>query len=243
MPEGPSIVILRELLQPYEKQTVVQAEGNAKIDMHRLNGKKIVAFKSWGKHTLICFDDFFIRIHLLMFGTYRINERKDTTPRLRLMLKKAEINFYTCSVQLWEGSPDDVYDWERDTMSDLWKPLKAEKSLKEMGDTEACDALLDQDVFAGVGNIIKNEVLFRIRVHPESLIGALTPRKKKELVKEARAYCFDFYTWKKEFTLKQHWLAHRKKECPRCKVPLILKVTGKNKRRSFYCEQCQERYT
>ena len=29
-----------------------------------------------------------------------------------------------------------------------------------------CDALLDQTVFAGVGNIIKNEVLFRTGVHP-----------------------------------------------------------------------------
>ncbi|MGJ9419020.1 hypothetical protein ACHAC9_14805 [Massilia sp. CMS3.1] len=26
--------------------------------------------------------------------------------------------------------------------------------------------LLDQDIFSGVGNVIKNEVLFRIRVHP-----------------------------------------------------------------------------
>lgn len=37
----------------------------------------------------------------------------------------------------------------------------------------ACDALLNQDLFAGSGNIIKNEVLFRIGVHPWSTLGAL----------------------------------------------------------------------
>ncbi|MER3465444.1 MAG: endonuclease, partial [Chitinophagaceae bacterium] len=38
------------------------------------------------------------------------------------------------------------------------------------------DALLDQEIFSGVGNIIKNEVLYRIEVHPLSTIGALPLR-------------------------------------------------------------------
>ncbi|HRO68823.1 MAG TPA: hypothetical protein PK951_00545 [Chitinophagaceae bacterium] len=42
-----------------------------------------------------------------------------------------------------------------------------------------CDALLDQEIFSGVGNIIKNEVLYRIRVHPESLIGDIPLKKDK----------------------------------------------------------------
>ena len=51
----------------------------------------------------------------------------------------------------------------------------ADYVLKLQPDTLVCDALLDQDLFAGVGNIIKNEVLFRTRVHPESTIGDLPP--------------------------------------------------------------------
>ena len=42
------------------------------------------------------------------------------------------------------------------------------------------------DVFAGVGNIIKNEVLFRIGVHPLSTPGALPAAKRNALVREAR---------------------------------------------------------
>lgn len=31
--------------------------------------------------------------------------------------------------------------------------------------------LLEKEIFAGVGNIIKNEMLYRARVHPESIVG------------------------------------------------------------------------
>jgi endonuclease-8 len=79
---------------------------------------------------------------------------------------------------------------------------KAEKKLKSHPDMMVCDALMDQDIFSGVGNIIKNEVLFRIGVQPESLLGNLPKKKLNELIAEARNYSFDFLRWKREFTLK-----------------------------------------
>jgi endonuclease-8 len=106
----------------------------------------------------------------------------------------------------------------------------------------ACDALLDQNIFAGCGNIIKNEVLFRIRVHPESRLGKLPTKQLNALIKEARKYSFDFLQWKKQYVLKKHWLAHTKKTCARCKIPLIKKHLGKTNRRSFFCNKCQVIY-
>jgi endonuclease-8 len=105
-----------------------------------------------------------------------------------------------------------------------------------------CDALLDQDVFAGVGNIIKNEVLFRIRVHPLSTLGALPAPKLRALVREARRYSFDFYEWKKQYVLRKHWLAHAKRTCPRCEIPLKKESLGQTQRRTFFCANCQVRY-
>ena len=106
-----------------------------------------------------------------------------------------------------------------------------------------CDALLSQEIFAGVGNIIKNEVLFRIRVHPESLVGALPSRKLGEMIKEARNYSFDFLRWKKAFELRKHWLVHTKKICPRCHIPIIkIQHLGRTKRRAFFCNNCQLLY-
>ncbi|MBO8854998.1 endonuclease, partial [Staphylococcus aureus] len=56
MPEGPSIVILKEEAQEFEGQKVSAAEGNSKVDVTRAEGKKILALKTWGKHFLICFE-------------------------------------------------------------------------------------------------------------------------------------------------------------------------------------------
>ncbi|SEI40322.1 DNA-formamidopyrimidine glycosylase family protein [Frateuria terrea] len=242
MPEGPSIVILREELAPFTGSTIRRAEGNAKIDMQRLAGQRIVAFRSFGKQTLIELPDATIRIHLLMFGSYRIDERKETAPRLSLQLDEGELNFYSCSVRLLEGDLDELYDWRADVMSDAWDPALARKRLRAMPDTLACDALLDQDVFAGVGNIIKNEVLFRIRTHPLSTIGALPARKLRELVEQARQYSFEFLAWKRAFVLRKHWLAHNKSICPRDHVKFHRAYLGRTNRRSFFCELCQRRY-
>jgi endonuclease-8 len=135
-----------------------------------------------------------------------------------------------------------TYDWRTDIMSDLWDEAHVRRQLRAMPGALVCDALLDQTVFTGVGNIIKNEVLFRIRLHPLSVVGALPAAKLRELVAQARQYGFEFLEWKKANVLKQHWLAHTKRICPRCKIPFVLAELGKTKRRSFFCERCQKRY-
>ncbi len=245
MPEGPSLVILREQAAGFAGKTIQRAHGNTKtVDMDSLAGQKIVALRTWGKHFLIQLPTLALRIHMLMFGTYRINERKDSEPRLGLEFDGGEeLNFYTCSVRQLDADLDAVYDWRVDVMSDQWDPKWARAQLRAKPDTLVCDALLDQTVFSGVGNIIKNEVLFRIRVHPSSTVGALPAPKLRELVEQARTYSFEFLEWKKAFVLKAHWLAHTKRICPRCDIPFTKAHLGKTHRRSFFCEHCQKLYT
>jgi endonuclease-8 len=242
--EGPTLIILKEEIKAFKGKKILAVSGNTKIEKERFKNKTVKDFKSWGKHFLICFDTFFVRIHFLIFGSYRVNEQREgRIPRLSLVFKNGELNFYTCSIKIIEGDPDETYDWEVDVMSDKWNAKKALASLKKIKDTMVCDALLDQNIFAGVGNIIKNEVLFRIKIHPESLVGALQPKQLKSLVEEARNYSFEFYKWKKIYQLRKHWLIYKKKKCPRCKIPVITKHTGKGKRYSFYCGNCQEKAT
>ncbi|HWT72177.1 MAG TPA: DNA-formamidopyrimidine glycosylase family protein [Oxalicibacterium sp.] len=242
MPEGPSLVLLKEETAAFAGKTIVRAEGLAKIDMARLSGQRIVALRTWGKHFLIELPELTVRVHLLLFGTYRINTHKDTRPSLGLHFTDGELNFYTSSVRMVEGPLDEQYDWSADVLSGLWNPAAARKKLRARPDMLVCDALLDQTIFSGVGNIIKNEVLFRIRVHPLSTVGALSDRKLRELVEQARAYSFDFLKWKRAFELKKHWLAHTKHTCPRCNIPFSKGLLGKTQRRSFYCERCQKKY-
>jgi len=243
VPEGPSIAILREEAQRFAGKRIVAVAGNTTIAKERLLDERIVAIRSWGKHFLVELKTFSLRIHFLMFGSWRIDERKDgATPRLSLQFRRGELNVYTCSVRFIEEPLDDVYDWSADVLSDAWDAAAARRKLRAMPETLVCDALLDQNIFAGVGNIIKNEVLFRIRLHPLSKVGALPPRKLAQLVDEARRYSFDFLAWKKAFVLRKHWLAHTKRTCPRCAIPLSKAHLGATDRRSFWCARCQRRY-
>jgi endonuclease VIII len=244
MPEGPSLVILREAVQAFENQTIIAVSGNLRtFDPELLLHRKITGFKTWGKHFLICLGELTVRVHFLMFGSYTINERKEgRTPRLQLVFRDGELNFYACAVRLLDDHPNAVYDWSVDVMHPSFDKKKALAQLKKIPETLICDALLDQNIFSGVGNIIKNEVLFRTRIHPASPVGDIPLRKKKELIDEAVNYSFQFLEWKKEFTLRAHWQVHTKKLCPRDRTPIVKEYLGKTKRRTFYCPKCQKRY-
>ena len=242
MPEGPSIILLKESVQAFKGKKLIEISGNTKVDFTSVLTQKITDFKSFGKNFFVCFRNASIKIHFMLFGSYRVNDKKETNPRLSLRFEKGELNFYACSVKLVEGDLDKLYDWTADVMNENWDPAKARKKLKAIPKALVCDALLDQTIFAGVGNIIKNEVLFRIKVHPKTKVGNLTSGKMTELIKEARQYSFDFLKWKRQYVLKKHWLVHTKKICPRDGSRIVKEYLGKTNRRTFYCNSCQKRY-
>lgn len=241
MPEGPSIVILRELVAELnlENQHIIAVSGTTSLDKERMLNQTVKAFKTWGKHFLICFDGFALRIHLMMFGSYRINESKKVEPKIGLKFKNAELNFYTCDLKYIEGNLDDTYDWRVDIMSEQFDAGKTAQQLKDRPKDFLCDVLLDQTLFSGSGNIIKNEALYRVGLQPMTKVGDLTTAKLKLLATAVKNYAQDFLKWKKANVLKRHWEVYGQKECP--KGHIITKANlGKNKRVSFYCKKCQD---
>jgi endonuclease VIII len=242
MPEGPSLIIAKEEMTSFIDKKIIAVSGNTKTDKERILNKKLLDIKTWGKHLLFCFNGFTIRIHFLMFGKYLVNAKREGDARLSMQFKNGEINLYTCSVKFIEEPLDEIYDWAADVLSDAWDPKAAKKKLKAIPNTIVADALLDQAIFAGVGNIIKNEVLYRIKVHPKSKVGDLPTKQLNDLIKEARNYSFDFLKWKKEYTLRKHWLAHTKKTCSRDGDKIVKEYLGKTQRRTFFCNTCQVLY-
>ncbi|RYY14506.1 MAG: endonuclease, partial [Chitinophagaceae bacterium] len=132
MPEGPSLYILKDEISGFEGKKIIEAHGNAKIDMTRISGKKLVEIRTWGKQLFLVLPKVTIRIHLLMFGKYSVNEqvRPDKSLRLALTFSKGTIYFYTCSVRLLEPGWEDEYDWNADVLSEDWNPRGARKKLK-----------------------------------------------------------------------------------------------------------------
>ena len=241
MPEGPSILILKDKLLPFKGKKVIEANGYAKgFDADILIGKTLKDIKTWGKHTLLCFPKFTVRVHMMLFGSYRINEHTNKNASLHLGFKDGEINFYITSIKLIEQPLDEVYDWSADIMSKAWDNDKTLAKLKAKPKMMICDALLDQKIFSGSGNIIKNEALFRASLHPQSIIGEIPDKKLLELIKETIDFSFEFLKWRKVGQLTKHLEAYEKDTCPRNHIPFQKKDTGKTKRHSYFCEKCQE---
>jgi endonuclease VIII len=246
--EGPSLVIAKEEFSPFLRGKLKDVEGNAKFGLEKLEGAKFVAVESWGKHFLLSFETgrgkkkeiLHLRIHFLMFGSYRIdNPRENRFPRMAYSIGKTRFYFYSCGIRPIDQEVLDAYDWSIDLMSRKWNHKQAVQSVKAKSETMICDVLMDQNIFAGLGNIIKNEVLYRLLLHPELKVKDLTPKQLDKLVSEAHNYSHQFYEWKKINQLKRHWLIFRKKDCPFKHGKLVKEPTGKLQRFSHYCPVCQ----
>ena len=239
MPEGPSLVILKEKISSLKGKKIIAASGYAKIDYSELENKKITDIRTWGKHLFICLKDINIEIHLRLFGSYLLNERRlKINSKLRLEFAREELNFYVADVKL--VSDLSVFDWQADAMSEEWNIANATKKLKKFPEVKICDALMDQKIFAGVGNIIKNELLWRGKLHPENLIQDIPAPKLTALLKDAAVFSFEFLKYKKEGTLLKHCHAYQKKICSRCKSEIVKEDMGKGKRGTYYCPKCQQ---
>lgn len=247
--EGPSLYLAAAQLKPFRKKVVIAVSGNSKIEKERMDGKEAIDIFAWGKHLVIQFDSFALRTHFLLYGTFEAevdgtwvtgDYRRAREPRLTLAFANGVINMYNCSVKLVEDAhAKRAYDFTIDIMSPKWDGEKALRALKEESGEEIADVLLDQERFAGVGNIIKNEVLSITRVNPEARVGTLSPKKRREIVEAARAYSAQFLKWRRKFELRTHLLVHRKSACPHCGTKLLRRKTGKRERWSYWCSICQ----
>jgi len=241
--EGPSLVILKEEVSTFKGKKILKAGGYGEIDHSRLVNHVVKDFKTWGKHFLVCFNKYTLRIHFGLFGSYAINEkRKGRNPSLSLQFNNGSLFCYIAHTKFIEEKLEDIYDWSLDMLSPKWNPAKVKSLLKKMpGDQQIGDVLLNPDIFSGVGNIIRNEVLYRCRVHPESLLEAIPAKKVTEIIQQTHIYSLDFLKWKKQDELKKRWEVYGKRTCPKGHT-VTKQYTGKTKRRSFICETCVKEY-
>lgn len=249
--EGPSLFLAAEQLRPFVNKTILEVAGNTKIGKERLLNQEIIEIFSWGKHLVFQFDQFALRTHFLLYGSFEADfagkkvtgdyPTKNRAPRLQLTFDNGQIIFYSCSLKYLETTDaHEIYDPSIDIMSAHWDSRKALKQIKEQPNSELGDLLLDQTVFAGVGNIIKNEVLYLIGKAPTQLLSELSLAEKKELIATTQQFSHQFYEWRKRFELRKHYQIYRKSLCPKCQGKVVCKKTGKRMRISYFCPNCQK---
>jgi endonuclease-8 len=244
--EGPSLVILREELQPFLGQKVLKVSGNTTLPKELLKGRKLEKIDTWAKVLFMTFTKprskpIITKTHFLMFGSYRINDPKENrTPRLELKFKNGILYFYACSLQFNGDEYLKDVDREVDVMSPKWNEDHVLELMKKKKSTYLCDLFLDQSIFAGSGNIVKNEVLFNIRRHPLTKLSQVEKKDWPKVAEAVREYCHNFYEWKKIYELRQHWQVYKKSTCPLCNRKLTRQQLGQWKRRTFFCNHCQK---
>lgn len=193
--EGSPLRVIAEELSLLTGKHVVKVSGNSKIQQERLQDQKVLKVFSWRKIFFLQFPGFSLKVHFFIFGSYRFNEeRKGVVPRLTLTFSPDTLNLYNCSVKiLSQLDVKNLYDKELDIMSENWNLTKVNSLVSNLSGAFICDGLLDQNVFAGVGNIIKNEALFMSRVHPLSVVEKIPKKKLEDIANEALKFSLSFY--------------------------------------------------
>jgi endonuclease-8 len=248
--EGPSIHLAAEQLRPFVNRTVESVSGNSRIGIDRLQGQRVLAIFAWGKHLVFQFDGFALRVHFMLWGTFAAtvdgasvtgDYRRSGPPRLVMNFSNGEITMWAASLK-WIDEADAAkeYDFSADVMSPTWNARAALKKLKAFPRAEIADVLLDQAIFAGVGNIIKNEVLFRTRTSPFAKVGRLSPRKLRAIVADARVFSHRFLELRRVFALRKNLEIYRRSVCPACGTKTVRRNHGQRARRSFFCPKCQK---
>ncbi len=239
--EGPSVWAIAERLSFLKGLKIEGVSGNAKVPKEELSGRVIKGVYPLGKRLIIDAGDIKAVIHFLMYGSYRIDERKEgQVPRLSLRANHHEINFYNTSLRLVSKLPEGL------ARSDVLSPsFDREKALRALlsCEGEVADLLLDQEVFGGVGNIIKNEALFLAGIHPQSLSRAIPPHKAEELIRHTVVFSQAFLQRRREGKRLRPILSiYRASVCPSCGSKVSRKRHGVRRRMSFFCQECQVLY-
>ena len=247
--EGPSITLAAEQLQPFAGRRVTKVSGNSRVGIERFRGKRVTRIFAWGKHLVLQFDTFALRVHFLLWGTFAAtvdgvsvtgDYRRTGAPRLVLTFANGEITMWSASLRILEtADARTVYDFTTDILSDSWNRRAALLKVRRRGQKEIADVLLDQSIFAGVGNIIKNEVLFRTRTSPFTKVNQLPAAQLRQIADDTRVFSFRFLDLRRKFALRRHLEIYGRSTCSSCGGKVSRKVHGERGRRSFFCPVCQ----
>ncbi|NXC41513.1 NEIL2 Endonuclease, partial [Penelope pileata] len=189
-----------------------------------------------------------LRFHFGLFGSIRANEFsrankankrgdwKDPIPRLVLHFESGGfLAFYNCRMY-WCSSP--VADPTSDILSAEFHRGRALDALRTM--RPICYTLLDQRYFSGLGNIIKNEVLYLAKIHPLTQ-GSLLGLSDLERLLDCAVQFTSDWLQSKLHGKRLHLQIYQKEQCPLGHV--VMKGThgplGGLKRLTWWCPQCQ----
>ena len=241
MPEGPSILFLKDQLQQFKGKMVKQAGGYGDMPVEWIKGKKLMDINTWGKHLLFVFTNGTIKVHLGLFGKILINERKKVNRSFYLEFASGEINGYVVKAEKLIKPLKEIYDWRTDILSKQFDKEYIKMLLKEKSGKTIDDILMDQEIFSGVGNKIRNEALYRAGIHPMSIVEKIPAAKISKLISEVVKYATIFYKQLKD-TGKNDFFQVYQQDHAADGSEVTMKILKKSKRKIYFSEYRQQLY-
>ncbi len=271
MPEGDTLARIAVALRPYLAGRVV-TNARARLpgpQISRIVGQKIDAVDAAGKNLLIRFDGGLeLRTHLGLHGSwhrYRPGETWRRPPsRAALVLEvpgAVAVCFDAPVVELFERRAEVVHPTISmlgpDLLADSFDEAEALRRLRDPARAETAigEAILDQRVVAGAGNVYKSEILFMERVDPFAPIGSLDAETLERVLATAReqlqanarsdapagrSTTVDLKTGKR-LAPSRLWVYDRAgRPCHRCGTLIRSEAQGAElPRTTYWCPSCQ----
>ena len=251
MAEGDTIVrLVRRFEQTIVGETVAASAPNPRgkaAGIERLDGRRLEGVEARGKHFLLDFGELSLHSHLGMNGGWRIYSHGAPWRRP--------------GASAWavlSGGGWDAVQFGGTTLQVMTTPrLRRHPQIAGLGpdilaekfDEDAVvaamradptlglgDALLDQHLIAGIGNIFKSEACFAARVDPWRPVGDLPEEELRAVLAAARGLMLEAVK-SGRYPFKVY--KRRQGACPRCRGRISSRGQGDANRTTYWCPRCQ----
>lgn len=244
MPEGDSLRRAAARLQVLVGQRVEVETPHPRAAVkqlaERLDGRVLERVEASGKNLLLRFEgDLVLRSHLRMTGRWRVEPRgasRSGRPWLVLRGRDHEAVLWNGPVlelvarrNVADRAPD-ILDEPPDLAAMLAR-LRAEPRERQVG-----DALLDQRLVAGIGNLWRVEALWEARVSPWRALGGVSD---DELAATLRAAHELMRTSVEGARPPRRAYRRAGRACRRCGAVIRSAPQGGHARTAYWCPGCQ----
>lgn len=259
MPEGDTIArAARVIGDAVQGQAVTAVDHDPeRAAAGGLEGGRLVASRARGKHLLLDFDNgLSVHSHLGMTGSWHLYARDEPwrKPRRRRAL---ELWFGDTVLVCFSPKLLRVLPTRRLARDPLLATLGADvldagfdrraavAALRARPGLPIGEALMNQRLVAGIGNVWKSEILFLAGVHPRAPVGVLDDAALELILGHARHWMrrnLDGRARRARLrTLGDRLWTYRRAglPCLRCETPIEMLRQGDDARSTYYCPNCQ----
>jgi endonuclease VIII len=275
MPEGDTIfrtarALSRAMLQkPITRFETTNAQLTAANDQAPFAGQTITHIEARGKWLFMHFSGGnILATHMLMSGSWHIYKPgdpwQDKAANARILIAAADSIAVGFRIPIARIYTEQTLVRERkiprsgqDVLSAGFDAKAARHRLMSRPDDELGNALLRQDVLAGVGNVFKSEICFLLGLNPFRKVASVSQAQAEEIVATAQRLLaanvledssdqLVTYSGKHRRTTNNAnpgaslWVYGRKNEpCRRCGTPIERGLEAPNARSTYWCPACQ----